>query len=61
MTRNVVIIYSALDPITYLSMFSRKDYSYILPDELIAQKASEPAHNARLLVVEKESGDILHE
>ena len=42
-------------------MFSRKDYSYTLPNELIAQKATEPAHDARLLVVEKESGNIIHE
>ncbi len=61
MTSNFVVIYSHPDSITYLSMFSREDYSYTLPNELIAQKATEPAHNARLIVVQKETWDVIHE
>lgn len=42
-------------------MFQLKDYNYSLPSELIAQEAVHPHHNARLMVVAKESGKILEE
>lgn len=42
-------------------MFQLKDYKYSLPSELIAQEAVHPHHNARLMVVAKDSGKILEE
>jgi S-adenosylmethionine:tRNA ribosyltransferase-isomerase len=39
-------------------MFSLSDYRYILPESLIAQEAIYPHHDARLMVVERSSGDI---
>lgn len=39
-------------------MFSLKDYSYILPEELIAQEAIHPHHDAKLMVIDRESGAI---
>lgn len=37
-------------------MYARSDYTYILPPELIAQEAIHPHHDARLMVIERESG-----
>lgn len=39
-------------------MFKLTDYSYHLPRELIAQEAAHPHHDARLMVVDRQSGDI---
>ncbi|MBP9779451.1 S-adenosylmethionine:tRNA ribosyltransferase-isomerase [Candidatus Gracilibacteria bacterium] len=41
--------------------YNTSDYHYDLPQELIAQEAIHPHHNARLLVVDKSSGGILSE
>lgn len=42
-------------------MFSLTDYQFTLPKELIAENASQPAHNARLLTLDKNTGEILKE
>jgi S-adenosylmethionine:tRNA ribosyltransferase-isomerase len=39
-------------------MFSLADYNYTLPRELIAQEAIHPHHDARMMVVDRESGEI---
>jgi S-adenosylmethionine:tRNA ribosyltransferase-isomerase len=39
-------------------MFSKKDYTYHLPEELIAQEAVHPHHNARIIIIDRESGTI---
>jgi S-adenosylmethionine:tRNA ribosyltransferase-isomerase len=41
--------------------FSRSAYSYELPHDLIAENAISPHHNAKIMIVEKESGNILSE
>jgi S-adenosylmethionine:tRNA-ribosyltransferase-isomerase (queuine synthetase) len=38
-------------------MYQLTDYSYILPDGLIAQEAIHPAHDARLLLIDRSSGE----
>ncbi len=38
--------------------FERKSYHYTLPNELIAQEAVHPHHDARLLVVDRKTGEI---
>lgn len=38
-------------------MYQLSDYDYVLPEELIAQKAVEPAHDARMLVVDRQTGN----
>jgi S-adenosylmethionine:tRNA-ribosyltransferase-isomerase (queuine synthetase) len=42
-------------------MFHTSDYSYFLPPERIAQEAAHPHHAARLIHIERETGNILHE
>lgn len=42
-------------------MYNRHDYSYILPEELIAEEAIHPHHDARLMIVDRESGNIIDE
>lgn len=42
-------------------MFQKTDYIYELPAELIAEKAAQPHHDARLMVVDRTSGDIVSE
>jgi len=42
-------------------MFSLSDYSFILPPERIADSAITPQHNARLITIAKEWGEILSE
>ena len=41
--------------------FSRSAYSYDLPRSLIAENAVSPHHNAKIMIVEKESGNLLDE
>jgi len=41
--------------------FSRSAYSYELPHDLIAENAISPHHNAKIMIVEKESGNLLNE
>ena len=42
-------------------MFSLTDYNYTLPKELIAEEAIHPHHDARLMVLSRESGEIIEE
>lgn len=42
-------------------MYALSDYSYILPDRAIAQEAIHPHHDARLMIVDRESGKITAE
>lgn len=42
-------------------MFHTQDYSYILPPERIASTAIQPQHNAKLMIVEKDSWVIMGE
>lgn len=42
-------------------MFLLSDYDYDLPEELIAQEAIHPHHNAKMMVIDKELGDITTE
>jgi S-adenosylmethionine:tRNA ribosyltransferase-isomerase len=42
-------------------MYSLDSYTYDLPDELIAQEALHPQHNARLMVVDRVSGKLQNE
>jgi S-adenosylmethionine:tRNA ribosyltransferase-isomerase len=39
-------------------MFSLSDYRYTLPEELIAQEAVHPHHDARMMVINKQTGNI---
>lgn len=39
-------------------MFSLSDYTYTLPEELIAQEACHPHHNARIMVIDRSTGEI---
>ncbi|MFQ8601006.1 MAG: S-adenosylmethionine:tRNA ribosyltransferase-isomerase, partial [Oscillospiraceae bacterium] len=38
----------------------RSEFYYDLPEELIAQTPAQPRDSSRLMVMEKESGDISH-
>jgi len=42
-------------------MFSLADYHFLLPEDLIADRACHPAHEARLMVVDRSSGKLLEE
>lgn len=42
-------------------MYKKSDYTYTLPDELIAEHAIQPHHDARLMVIDKNSGIITSE
>lgn len=42
-------------------MFSLSDYHYILPEELIAQEAIHPHHDARMMVIDRETGNLVAE
>jgi S-adenosylmethionine:tRNA ribosyltransferase-isomerase len=39
-------------------MFLLSDYNYILPPDLIAQDAIHPHHDARMMVIDRESGNL---
>lgn len=47
--------------ILWNTMYTTQDYSYILPQELIAEVAVHPQHNARLMVIDKDSGTLQQE
>ena len=40
-------------------MYSLTDYHYELPDALIAQEAIHPHHNARLMVIDRATGELI--
>ena len=40
-------------------MYSLSDYHYILPEDLIAQDAIHPHHDARMMVIDRNSGKLL--
>ena len=42
-------------------MFSLSDYHYILPADLIAQEAIHPHHDARMMVIDRDSGKLQSE
>lgn len=42
-------------------MFSLSDYRFSLPENLIAETASHPAHNAKLMIINKKSWEIISE
>ena len=42
-------------------MFDKKDYTYILPPDCIAEEAIHPHHDARLMIVDKDTGKIAWE
>lgn len=42
------------------STLSTKDFDFDLPEELIAQTPIEPRDASRLLILDKESGEIQH-
>lgn len=42
-------------------MFSLSDYHYSLPPELIAQEAIHPHHDARVMVIDRETGKLQYE
>ena len=42
-------------------MYSLSDYSYTLPPDLIAQEAIHPHHDARMMVIDRESGKLTSE
>lgn len=42
-------------------MFLLSDYNYTLPEELIAQEAIHPHHDARMMVINRDSGKITDE
>lgn len=42
-------------------MFQLTDYNYHLPEELIAQEAIHPHHNAKIMIIERETGILKSE
>ncbi len=42
-------------------MFSLQDYTFDLPKDRIAETATQPAHNAKLMIIEKKSGTLSDE
>jgi S-adenosylmethionine:tRNA ribosyltransferase-isomerase len=44
-----------------MNPFSLSDYTYTLPDELIAQEAIHPHHDAKMMIIERGSGKIQRE
>ncbi len=42
-------------------MFSITDYTYSLPSSLIAQESIHPSHDARMMIIDRDSGKISHE
>ena len=42
-------------------MFSLIDYTYSLPSSLIAQESMHPSHDARMMIIDRDSGKISHE
>ena len=42
-------------------MYSLSEYTYSLPEELIAQEAVHPHHDARLMIIDRESGTLRDE
>jgi S-adenosylmethionine:tRNA ribosyltransferase-isomerase len=45
----------------FVSMYKKSDYTYTLPEKLIAEYAIQPHHDARLMVIDKNSGIITTE
>ncbi len=43
------------------SLYSLASYTYTLPHDLIAEEAIHPHHDARLMIVDRETGDITDE
>jgi S-adenosylmethionine:tRNA ribosyltransferase-isomerase len=43
------------------NVYSLSNYAYTLPSELIAQEAVHPHHDARIIVIDRESGEITDE
>ena len=41
-------------------LFRLENYSYELPEDMIAQKPAEPRDSSRLLVVERRTGKMTH-
>ena len=52
--------FQALSP-KLSSMYSLSDYHYILPADLIAQEAIHPHHDARMMVIDRDSGKLQSE
>jgi S-adenosylmethionine:tRNA ribosyltransferase-isomerase len=44
-----------------MNPFSLSDYTYTLPDELIAQEVIHPHHDAKMMIIERGSGKIQRE
>ncbi len=42
-------------------MYARSDYHYHLPSELIAQEAVHPHHDARLMIIDRDTGWLIEE
>ena len=42
-------------------MFQLTDYNYHLPEELIAQEAIHPHHNAKMMIIERGTGILKSE
>ena len=39
-------------------MFSLSSYKYTLPNDLIAQEAIHPHHDARMMVIDRDTGEL---
>ncbi len=44
-----------------LSNLKRSDFNYALPEELIAQTPIEPRNHSRLMVIDRDTGEITHD
>ncbi len=44
-----------------IPMFSLTDYTYTLPEDLIAQSAMQPHHDARMMMIDRETGELIEE
>lgn len=42
-------------------MFSLSDYTYKIPPDLIAQESVHPPHDARMMVIDRNTGKIIDE
>jgi S-adenosylmethionine:tRNA ribosyltransferase-isomerase len=42
-------------------MFSLSDYTYNIPPDLIAQESVHPPHDARMMVIDRNTGKIIDE
>ena len=61
LSMKTIVVYFAKINFFRMSLFDLKSYHYELPEELIAQQATHPHHDARLIIVDRESGDIEQE